>query len=158
MAKATEDGERTIATNRRARHEYFIEETYEAGIAFTGSEIKSVRAGHISLQEGYAKVESDEVWLFGVHIAPYKQATIEQHDPLRKRKLLLHRGEISRLTGKLHEKGLTLVPLRVYIKGNHAKVELGLARGKKLYDKREDIAEREAKRQIERAVKRHAEE
>lgn len=158
MAKATEDRERSIATNRRARHEYFIEDTYEAGIAFTGSEIKSVRAGRISLQEGYAKVENGEVWLCGVHIAPYKQATIEQHDPLRKRKLLLHRGEISRLTGKLHEKGLTLVPLRVYIKGNHAKVELGLARGKKLYDKREDIAEREAKRQIERALKRHAEE
>ena len=158
MAKATEDGERAIATNRRARHEYFIEETYEAGIAFTGSEIKSVRAGRISLQEGYAKVENDEVWLYGVHVAPYKQATIEQHDPLRKRKLLLHRGEISRLTGKLHEKGLTLVPLRVYIKGNHAKVELGLARGKRLYDKREVIAEREAKRQIERALKRQAEE
>ncbi|MBI4318625.1 MAG: SsrA-binding protein SmpB [Chloroflexi bacterium] len=147
--------QRVLASNRKAYHDYFIEETYEAGLALTGTEIKSVRAGKVSLREGYAIVEAGEAWLIGVHIAPYEHGGDFNPDSTRKRKLLLHRGEIDRLRGKLHERGLTLVPLRVYLKGNLAKVELGLARGKKLYDKREAIAERDAKRQIERAIRRH---
>ncbi|MCL5961359.1 MAG: SsrA-binding protein SmpB [Chloroflexi bacterium] len=145
--------QKVVATNRKAYHDYFIAETYEAGLALTGTEIKSVRAGKVSLREGYAKIERGEAWLVGVHIAPYEQGSYYNPDSRRSRKLLLHRSEIDRLRGKLDERGLTLIPLRVYLKGGRAKVELGLARGKKLYDKREAIAERDAKRQIERAMK-----
>lgn len=143
-----------VAENRRARHDYHIEETYEAGIALTGSEIKSVRAGRVNLRGSYARVVDDEVFLYEAHISPYEQSgTYFNHDPKRPRKLLLHRREIRRLLGLVRQKGLTLVPLRVYFKGRRAKVELGVARGKKVYDKREDIAKRDEQREIERAMK-----
>jgi SsrA-binding protein len=147
--------EKTVATNRKARHDYFIDETYEAGIVLTGSEIKSVRAGRVNLRDSYAIIKDGEAWLLNVHISPYKQAsTHERHDPRRTRKLLLHRRQINRLASKVQAKGYTLVPLRIYLKNNRAKVEIALARGKKLYDKRAAIAEREAQREIERAMKR----
>jgi SsrA-binding protein len=146
----------TVAENRKARHDYFIEESYEAGLALTGSEIKSVRGGRLNLRGGYARVVGDEVWLYDVHISPYEQSgTHFNHEPTRPRKLLLHRREISRILGQVERQGFTLVPLRVYFKGRRAKLELGLARGKKLYDKREDIAKREAKRDIDRVMKSH---
>lgn len=144
----------TVADNRKARHDYFIEETYEAGLALTGSEIKSVRAGRVNLRGGYARVENGEVWLYDVHISPYEQSgTHFNHEPTRPRKLLLHRREISRILGLVERQGYTLVPLRIYFKGRRAKLELGLGRGKKLYDKRDDIARREAQRDIDRAMK-----
>lgn len=144
-----------VAENRRARHDYHIEESIEAGIVLTGSEIKSVRAGRVNLRGSYARVFNDEVFLYEAHISPYEQSgTYFNHDPVRPRKLLLHRREIRRLIGLVRQKGLTLVPLRIYFKGRRAKVELGIARGKKLYDKREDIAKRDAQRAIEQALKR----
>jgi SsrA-binding protein len=147
-------GEKLIATNRQARHEYFIEETVEAGIVLTGTEIKSVRAGRLNLRDAYARVDDDEVWLIGMHISPYEQAgAYFQHDPLRPRKLLLHRREIAYLRAQLGQKGLTLVPLRLYLKGGRAKLEVGLAKGKKLYDKRDTLAERDARRDIARALR-----
>lgn len=146
-------GDRVVASNRKAYHDYHIDESFETGLALTGTEIKSVRAGRISLREGYAKIESGEAWLVGVHIAPYEQGARENPDPLRKRRLLLHKDEIRRLIGKVQEKGYTLIPLRVYLKERRAKLELGLARGKKQYDKREAIAERDANREIARVVK-----
>ncbi len=143
-----------VAENRRARHDYHIEESIESGIVLTGSEIKSVRAGRVNLRGSYARVFNNEVFLYDAHIAPYEQSgTYFNHDPMRPRKLLLHRREIRRLIGLVRQKGLTLVPLRIYFKGRRAKVELGIARGKKLYDKREDIAKRDAQRDIERALK-----
>lgn len=144
----------TVATNRKARHDYHIEESYEAGIALSGSEIKSVRAGRVNLRGSYARVVNGEVFLFDSHISPYEQSgTYFNHIPVRPRKLLLHKREIKRLTGLIQQKGLTLVPLRIYFKGRRAKVELGVARGKKTYDKREDIAKRDAQRSIERVMK-----
>jgi SsrA-binding protein len=139
---------KNIATNRRARHEYHIEEVFEAGISLQGSEVKSLRGGKASLQDAYAVVRNDEVFLMGVHIPPYPQASMQNHDPTRIRKLLLHREEIKRLIGKTAERGLTLVPLRVYFKGNKVKVEIALARGKRTYDKRQTIAKREAEREM----------
>lgn len=150
MSKQT--GIKIIAKNRKARHDYHILDTYEAGIALTGSEIKSVRAGQVNLRDGYATIKDDEMWLYNVHISAYEQANRENHDPRRTRKLLLHRREISGLVGKLREKGLTLIPLRVYLKKSLAKVELGLAQGKKQYDKRATLKEKEAQRQINRAL------
>ena len=141
---------RAIATNRRARHNYHIEETYEAGISLVGSEVKTLRGGKASLQDAYAVIRDGEVFLLGVHIPPYAQASIQNHDPTRMRKLLLHKEEIRRLIGKINEKGLTLVPLRLYFKGNKVKAELALAKGKRAYDKRQSIAEREAKREMSR--------
>lgn len=146
------EGERTVVANRRARHDYHLEETYEAGVQLLGSEVKSLRAGRASLQDAYAKVRGGEVWLVNMHIAPYEQAGPFNHDPLRPRKLLLHRAEIRQLVGKVKERGYTLVPLRVYFRRGLAKVELALARGKKQYDKRADIRKREAQRQIARAL------
>jgi SsrA-binding protein len=144
----------TVADNRKARHDYFIDENYEAGIALTGSEIKSIRAGRINLRGGYARVENGEIWLHDVHISPYDQSgKYYNHEPTRPRKLLLHRREISRIAGQVDRQGFTLVPLRIYFKGRRAKLDLGLARGKKLYDKRDDIAKREVKRDIERVMK-----
>jgi SsrA-binding protein len=144
----------TVAVNRRARHDYEIEETYEAGLALTGSEIKSVRGGRVNLRGSFARVVNEEVFVFDMHISPYEQSgTYFNHNPTRPRKLLLHRREIKRLLGLVQQKGMTLVPLRVYFRGKHAKLELGVARGKKLYDKREDIARRDAQRDIERAIK-----
>ena len=145
---------KVIATNRKARHDYLIEDTIEAGLVLTGSEIKSIRAGQVNLRDSYATVREGEVWLVNVHIAPYKQASFQNHEPRRDRKLLLHRREINRLTGKLQEKGLTLVPLQLYLKNSRAKVELGLARGKKSYDKRQSLRERDDRRQMARAMGR----
>ena len=143
--------ENTIALNRRARHEFSIEDTFEAGIVLTGTEIKSIRAGKVQLANAYARIERDEAWLIGAHIAPFEQANRYNHDPKRTRKLLLHRGEIDELLGKTKSKGLTIVPLRLYLTGKgRAKLELGLARGKQLHDRRRDIADRDARRDVAR--------
>ena len=146
------DGIRAIATNRRARHEFFIEETYEAGLVLTGTEVKSLREGRANLSDAFARVDGGEVWLHHLHINPYAQGNIHNHDPLRTRKLLLHRREILRLQSRVEQKGYTLVPLRLYFRKGVAKVELAVARGRHLYDKRERIAERDARRRIERAL------
>ncbi|MBQ6909765.1 MAG: SsrA-binding protein SmpB [Synergistaceae bacterium] len=145
---------KTVAQNRKARHDYFIFDTYECGIVLTGTEIKSVRAGHLNLKDSYASFEKGELWLTGVHISPYDKGTYYNHEPERDRKLLLHKRELIKLKNKIREKGLTLVPLAVYIKdGRRAKVELALARGKTAHDKRDAIADRDAKRDIARAVR-----
>jgi|SRR5690554_740243 len=145
---------RKIAVNRRARHEYFIEETFEAGMVLTGTEVKSLRHGKGSLNECYAGINQAEVFLYNCHISPYEAGNRFNHEPLRPRKLLLHKGEIKRLIGKTREKGMTLVPLALYFdRNNRVKVELALARGKKLYDKRRELARRDAEREMERAVR-----
>ena len=144
---------KVLATNRKAYHDYTVEETHEAGVALTGTEIKSVRAGSVNLRDSYAQVRNGELWLMNVHIAPYEPASRQNVDPYRDRKLLLHRNEILRLMGRAQEKGLTLIPLRMYLKQNRAKVEVALVKGKKLYDKRESIAKRESDREVQRAVK-----
>ena len=144
---------KVLATNRKAHHDYHIEETHEAGVVLTGTEIKSVRAGSVNLRDSYAQVRNGEMWLMNAHIAPYEPASRQNADPYRDRKLLMHHKEILRLFGRVQEKGLTLIPLRVYLKKNKAKVEIGLARGKKQYDKREAIAKRDSAREIDRAVK-----
>jgi len=146
--------EKIIATNRRARHEYHIVETLEAGLVLTGSEIKSVRAGRVSLQEAFAVIEAGEAWLIGSHIGSYPLAGYADHDPHRRRKLLLHRKEIRELAHEIRAKGVTLVPLRLYLLDGRAKLELAIARGKRQYDKREAIRERETQRDLERAVGR----
>ena len=148
--------QRDVAVNRRARHDYFIEETVEAGLVLSGSEVKSLRAGKAQLKDSHARIHRGEMWLFSAHISEYSPAAQFGHDPTRSRKLLLHRREIDRLEGKVRERGLTLVPLRIYFKHGRAKVELGLARGKKLYDKRATIKERETRRELERAVRTKA--
>jgi SsrA-binding protein len=145
--------DRDIAVNRRARHEFFIEDTVEAGLVLTGSEVKSLRAGRANLKDSYGRIDGNEAWLLNVHISPYGPASQFGHEPTRTRKLLLHRREIERLAGKVKEKGLTLIPLRLYFKRGRAKVQLGLARGKKHYDKRAAIRERELDREAERALK-----
>lgn len=147
-----DDGRRAVATNRRARHDYWIEESFEAGIALTGTEVKSLRQGRANLSDAFARVQNGEVWLHQMHISPYAQGGISNHDPLRTRKLLLHRREILRLQTRAVQKGYTLVPLRVYFQHGVAKVELAIARGRRQYDKRERIAEREAERRIARAL------
>lgn len=148
--------DKTVAQNRKARHDYFILDSMETGIVLTGTEIKSVRAGHINLKDGYASVKEGELWLNNVHISPYENGSYYNPDPVRPRKLLASRGQILRLFQKLREKGLTLVPLKVYLKGNRwAKVELALAKGKQGHDKRESEAERDAKMEISRAMRRH---
>ena len=144
---------RTITVNRKAYHDYHIQETLEAGIVLKGSEIKSIREGRINLGDAYARPENGELWLFNSHIASYDAASYNTHEPLRPRKLLLHRKEINILTGKVVQRGLTLVPLKLYIKHGIAKVELGVAKGKRLYDKREAIARRDTEREIDRALK-----
>jgi SsrA-binding protein len=145
---------KTLATNRKAYHNYFILDTIEAGIALTGSEIKSIRSGRVSLGEAYVRLEEGELWLVNAHIARYDAASYQSHEPTRRRKLLLHGREISVLAAKTAEKGFTLVPLKLYIKGRTAKVEVGLARGKKRYDKRQSIMRRETEREIGRAIKK----
>jgi len=147
------NGEKLIAENRRARHEYQLLERLEAGIVLTGTEVKSLREGRASLQRSYADIRDGELWLVGANIATYDKGSIGQHDPERARKLLLHRREIDSLVGKVQERGLTLVPLRLYFKDGRAKVELALARGKDVRDKRRDIARRDAQREMERALK-----
>ena len=144
---------KTVATNRKAYHNYHIGESVEAGIALTGSDIKSVRSGRVSLGDAYVRPEKREMWLYNAHIARYEASSYLSHEPTRPRKLLLHRKEIDILTSKVAEKGLTLVPVRLYIKGNIAKVEIALARGKKLYDKRESISRREMDRELARVTK-----
>jgi SsrA-binding protein len=143
----------TIAVNRRARFEYAIEDTFEAGIVLTGTEIKSIRAGHVNLAEAYARIEHGEAWLIGAHIAPYDQGNRNNHEPRRTRKLLLHRTQIAELTGLTQQKGLTLVPMRLYLRNGRAKLEVGLARGKKAHDKRRSIAERDMRRELARETK-----
>lgn len=145
--------EKVVATNRKAYHDYEIEEVFEAGIALQGTEVKSLRAGRANLKDSFARVVGGEVYLHNVHISPYSHGNIANHEPRRMRKLLMHKAEIRRLTGKVQEKGLTLVPLRMYFKGNRAKVQLALARGKAKYDKRRAIADRDAKRDIDRAMR-----
>lgn len=149
-----EKGRTLVAQNRRARHDYHIEDTLEAGLVLTGTEVKSLRAGRASLVDGYAAVQAGEVWLHNVHIPEYTLGTWTNHEPRRPRKLLLHREQIRKLSNKTQESGLTLVPLAIYFKDGYAKVEIGVARGKRSYDKRHAIAEREAKRDAARAVAR----
>lgn len=145
--------EKVFARNRKAFHDYHIEETYEAGIVLTGTEVKSVRANRLNLKDSYATIENNELWLHNMHISPYEQGNRFNHEPLRKRKLLMHRQEIRRLFGLTREKGYTLVPTKVYARKGFIKVEIALARGKKQYDKRQALAEKAAKREIERAFK-----
>jgi SsrA-binding protein len=151
----TKEPVKVLATNRKAYHDFEMIETMEAGLVLAGTEIKSVRAGKVSLQDGFARVERGEGWLENVYIAPYEHGGIYNLESRRRRKLLLHNDQLRRLIGKVQEKGLTLVPLKMYLKRNRAKVELALARGKRAYDKREAIAERDANREIERAVRRN---
>ena len=154
MPEKKDERERDAAVNRRAYHDYFVDEKYEAGVVLTGTEVKSLRAGRCNLRDGFVRIDGNEAWLENVHISPYAQGNLMNHDPLRPRKLLLHRRQIATLIGKVRQKGYTLIPLRVYFSRNHAKVEVGLARGKREFDKREAIAERDAKREIARAMRR----
>lgn len=148
-----EKGIKIVAENRKARHDYHIHETYEAGIALTGTEVKSLRAGKANLKDSYARIDNGELMLHNMHISPYEQGNRFNHEPLRTRRLLMHRYEINKLIGKTQEKGYTLVPLKLYFTRGKAKVELALATGKKTYDKRQDIAARDAKREIDRAFR-----
>jgi SsrA-binding protein len=158
LAQKSSPEVRVVASNRKAYHDYTIEDTIEAGIVLIGSEIKSIRAGRANLRDGYAVIENGEVWMHNVHIAPYDPASRYGHEPRRKRKLLLHKREIARLSRRVQEKGYTLVPVRLYLRGNLAKVELALARGKRQYDKRTAIAERDARRRAERAMREREQE
>ena len=147
------DSIKNIALNKKARHDYFIEETLEAGIALSGTEVKSVRNGNVNLKDSYISINTGEAYVKGMHISPYEQGNIFNKDPLRDRKLLLHKKEISRLIGIIKQQGMSLIPLSLYLKGSLVKMQIGLARGKKNYDKRDDIAKRDAKRNMERALK-----
>ncbi len=149
-----EQRSRDIAVNRRAFHDYFIDERYEAGLVLTGTEVKSLRAGRANLREGFVRIDGREAWLENVHISSYPQGGYVNHEPMRPRKLLLHGREIASLVGKVKQRGYTLIPLRLYFSRNHAKVEIGLARGKRQYDKRQALAEADARREMERAVRR----
>ena len=150
---AAREGEQIICVNRQARHNYFIDETYEAGLVLVGSEVKSLRDGKANLKDSYARIQKGEAFLVNAHVSPYSGANQFNHDPTRTRKLLLHQQEIERLTGKTKERGWTLIPLKLYFKNGRAKVELGLARGKKLYDKRETLRRKEAERDVERSLR-----
>ena len=150
---AKEKGSRLIANNKKAYHDYFIEETYEAGIALHGTEVKSLRMGKCSIKESFVRIENEEVYIYGMHISPYEKGNIFNRDPLRVKKLLLHKSEIRKMKGKIAEKGYTLVPLKVYVNRSLVKVEIGLAKGKKLYDKRQDIAKKDQRREAERDFK-----
>jgi SsrA-binding protein len=142
-----------VATNKKAYHDYHIEESYEAGMLLKGTEVKSLREGRANLKDSFARVENEEIFLYNCHISPYSHGNIANHDPLRTRKLLMHKGEIQRLMGKMMQKGYTLLPLKIYFKDGKAKIELALAKGKKQYDKREDIKKRDAAREMEKAFK-----
>ena len=150
---AKEKGSRLIANNKKAYHDYFIEETYEAGIALHGTEVKSLRMGKCSIKESFVRIENEEVYIYGMHIRPYEKGNNFNRDPLRVKKLLLHKSEIRKMKGKIAEKGYTLVPLKVYFNRSLVKVEIGLAKGKKLYDKRQDIAKKDQRREAERDFK-----
>ena len=149
-----EDGAKIVARNKKAKFEYFLEDSFEAGIVLQGSEIKSIRAGQVSLRESYIQVDGDEAWMIDCHIAPYNQANRYNHDPKRPRKLLLHKREIARLYDKIRQRGYTVIPTRMYLRRGLAKVEIALARGKKQHDKRQAIAKRDAEREMRRAVRR----
>ena len=155
--KPSPDDIRPIAANRKAFHDFFIEEKIEAGIALVGTEVKSLREGRVNLRDSYAELRDGEVYLVGTHISPYEQGNVWNHDPLRPRKLLLHGREIVRLQQKIRERGYTLVPTRLYFRGSRVKVEIGLARGKRQYDKRADLAKRDAERDVERALRQRDE-
>lgn len=142
-----------IANNKKAYHDFFILDTYEAGIALHGTEVKSIRMGKCSIKEAFVRIENNEVFIYGMHVSPYEKGNIFNKDPLRVKKMLLHRTEINKMLGKIKEKGITLVPLKVYLKGSLVKVEIGLAKGKKLYDKREDIAKKDQQREAQREFK-----
>ena len=150
------DSEPTLAVHRQARHEYQILETYEAGLELLGTEVKAIRAGKATLREGYVRIEKGEAWIYSMNIQPYAQGTSNNHDPTRRRRLLLHRKEIAHLDGLVRQQGLTMIPLRLFVAHNRIKLEFGVARGKKLWDKRQDIASRDAKRESERAAARLA--
>ena len=153
MTKATKENVKLIANNKKAFHDYFIEEKYEAGISLAGTEVKSLRQGKCSIKESFIRIEKGEVFIYGMHISPYEKGNIFNKDPLRVKKLLLHKYEINKMAGKIAEKGYTLVPLQVYFRGSLVKVEIGLAKGKKLYDKRQDIAKKDQKREAEKEFK-----
>lgn len=153
MAKEPKSNIRLIANNKKAYHDYFIEDTYEAGIELFGTEVKSMRMGKCSIKEAFVRIEKGEVFVYGMHVSPYEKGNIFNKDPLRVKKLLMHRFEIRKLESKIAEKGLTIVPLKVYFKGSLVKVEIGLARGKKLYDKRQDIAKKDQRREAQREFK-----
>lgn len=148
-----EKSRKLIANNKKARHDYFVEETYEAGIALHGTEVKSLRLGKCSIKESFIKIEKGEVFIYNMHISPYEKGNIFNKDPLRVKKLLLHKYEINKLSGKIQQQGYTLVPLNVYLSGSLVKIEVGLCRGKKLYDKRQDIAKRDQRREAEKNFK-----
>lgn len=152
MAKQKKD-DKLIANNKKAYHDYFIEDTYEAGVALHGTEVKSLRMGKCSIKESFVRIEDGEVIIYGMHISPYEKGNIFNKDPLRVKKLLLHKGEINKLAGKISTQGYTIVPLKVYFKGSLVKVQIGLAKGKKLYDKRQDIAKKDQRREAEREFK-----
>lgn len=147
------DAIKLIANNKKAYHDYFIDDKYETGVELFGTEVKSIRMGKCSIKEAFVRIQNGEVYIYGMHVNPYEKGNIFNKDPLRPRKLLMHKAEINKLTGKIAEKGFTLVPLQVYLKGSLVKVEIGLARGKKLYDKREDIAKKDQRRELEREFK-----
>ena len=149
----SKESKKLIANNKKVFHDYFIEVTYEAGIVLHGTEVKSLRMGKCSIKESFLRIENGEMWIYGMHISPYEKGNIFNKDPLRTRKLLLHKSEIMKLIGKVKEKGYTLVPIEVYFNDGKAKIEIGLAKGKKLYDKREDIAKKDMKREAEREFK-----
>ncbi|MDY6104942.1 MAG: SsrA-binding protein SmpB [Acetatifactor sp.] len=150
---AEKETQKLVANNKKAYHDYFIDETYETGIALHGTEVKSIRMGKCSIKESFIRIENGEVFVYGMHVSPYEKGNIFNKDPLRVKKLLMHRSEINKLMGKIKEKGYTLVPLQVYFKKGRVKVEIGLARGKKLYDKRADIAKKDQKREAEKEFK-----
>ena len=147
------DNVKVVATNRKARHDYFLLDTLEAGLALHGSEIKSIRAGQISLKEAYVRVDGEQAWLVNAHVAPYNPASRENHDPLRDKKLLLHKKEIQKLWSEVRQKGTTIIPVRVYLSNGRAKVEIAVAKGKRKYDKRQDLKKQDAQREIDRALK-----
>ena len=153
MAKAPKENVKLIANNKKAYHDYFIEDKYEAGISLAGTEVKSLRQGKCSIKESFIRIEKGEVFIYGMHVSPYEKGNIFNKDPLRVRKLLLHKSEINKLLGKIKEKGMSVVPLKVYFKGSLVKVEIGLAKGKKLYDKRDDIAKKDQQREAQRDFK-----
>ncbi len=153
MADKKHTGQKIIAQNKKAFHDYFVEEKYEAGVELFGTEVKSIRAGKVNVKEAYCDIKDGEVFVVGMHISPYEQGNVFNKDPLRPKKLLLHKREILKLFGLVSQKGYTLVPLQVYLKNSRVKIEIGLCRGKKLYDKREDMARNDAKRDMERAFK-----
>jgi len=155
VSRQSEGGVKQIATNRKAQHDYFIEDRYEAGVALTGTEIKSVRAARVNLRDGFVQIRKGEAWLVNVHISPYDFGNRENHEPRRERKLLLHRQEIRKLLAKVSERGWTIVPLSMYLKDGRAKIEIALVRGKRLYDKRDAVAERDADRDLARALREY---